>query len=153
MRPDGQIMTAVIGFNDRNMINQCLMNRYIISYEPYNFKGMLSDFPRTVAYGKQMDCLRTELRKWFWDGKYCDKRGAVAEIAGGKLLEHYSVFTAEDGTQGMVLCNYDENKTVRVRPTLSSGQALRYCRLIDEPAGKPLNGWVDIPPCSAAVVY
>ena len=32
-------MTAVTGFNDRNMVNQCLMYRYIISYEPYNFKG------------------------------------------------------------------------------------------------------------------
>jgi hypothetical protein len=34
MRPHGEIMTAVLGFNDRNMINQCLMDRYVISYEP-----------------------------------------------------------------------------------------------------------------------
>ena len=60
LRPRGQIMSAVIGFNDRGMINQCLLNKYIISYEPYNFKGMLSDFPLTVAYGAKMDKLRTD---------------------------------------------------------------------------------------------
>ena len=42
-------MTAVTGFNDRNMINQCLMYRYIISYEPYNFKGRLDDYPLTAG--------------------------------------------------------------------------------------------------------
>ena len=57
IRPDGNIMTAVTGFNDRGMINQCLLNRYIISYEPYMFKGMLSDYPDTVDYGQKLDCL------------------------------------------------------------------------------------------------
>ena len=51
MLPDVPLMTAVTGFNDRNMINQCLMYRYIISYEPYNFKGLLDDYPLTMAYG------------------------------------------------------------------------------------------------------
>ena len=40
-------MTAVTGFNDRNMINQCLLYHYVISYEPYNFKGRLDDYPLT----------------------------------------------------------------------------------------------------------
>ncbi|HHY82797.1 MAG TPA: hypothetical protein GX505_08990 [Clostridiales bacterium] len=39
--PYSQYMTAVTGFNDRNMINQCLLYRYIISYEPYNSKDVL----------------------------------------------------------------------------------------------------------------
>ena len=71
-----QFMTAVTGFNDRNMINQCLLYRYIISYEPYNFKGRLDDYPLTMAYGKQMDALRTELRDYFWDGEFRDRMGA-----------------------------------------------------------------------------
>ena len=50
-------MTAVNGFYDRNMINQCLMYRYIISYEPFHFKGWLHDYPETVAYGNAMDAL------------------------------------------------------------------------------------------------
>jgi hypothetical protein len=50
-------MTAVAGFDDRNMINQCLLYRYIISYEPNNFKGRLTDYPDTVAYSQKMDAL------------------------------------------------------------------------------------------------
>ena len=34
------------------------MYRYVISYEPYNFKGRLEDFPLTLAYGKSGCCLR-----------------------------------------------------------------------------------------------
>jgi len=30
-----------------------------MSYEPYNFKGRLTDVPLTVAYGRQMDSLRS----------------------------------------------------------------------------------------------
>jgi hypothetical protein len=37
------------------MINQCHLYRYIISYEPYNFKGRLDDFPQTTAMRRQMD--------------------------------------------------------------------------------------------------
>ena len=48
MLPQMPLMTAISGFNDRNMINQCLLYRYIMSYEPYNFKGRLDDFPLTM---------------------------------------------------------------------------------------------------------
>ena len=47
------IMIAVTGFEDREMINRALLYRYILSYEPYNFKGDLRDFPLTVEYGKK----------------------------------------------------------------------------------------------------
>ena len=70
LQPHAQFMTAVTGFNDRNMVNQCLMYRYIISYEPYNFKGRLDDFPLTLQYGQKMDALRSELRNYFWDGEF-----------------------------------------------------------------------------------
>ena len=43
LRPDALLMTAVTGFDDRNMVNQCLLYRYVVSYEPYNFKGRLSE--------------------------------------------------------------------------------------------------------------
>lgn len=68
--PWAQIMTAVTGFHDRNQINQCLMNRYLISYEPYCFKGELKDFPDTVAYGNQMEAFRQKYRKWLWEGEF-----------------------------------------------------------------------------------
>src|SRR5262249_32783097 len=52
------IMIAVCGFDDREMINRALLYRYIISYEPFNFKGDLTDFPLTLEYGKKIDSLR-----------------------------------------------------------------------------------------------
>jgi len=45
-------MVAVTGFDDREMPNLILMQRYMISYEPYNFKGHLTDFPLTLAIAK-----------------------------------------------------------------------------------------------------
>src|ERR1039457_6244133 len=44
------LMVAVTGFDDREMLNLCLLYRYVISYEPYYFKGHLTDFPLTLAY-------------------------------------------------------------------------------------------------------
>ena len=35
------IVCAVTDHFDRNRVNMCLMNRYIVSYEPRNFKGGL----------------------------------------------------------------------------------------------------------------
>lgn len=100
MQPHVQMMTAVTGFNDRNMINQCLMYRYVISYEPYNFKGRLDDFPLTMAYGKQMDALRCELRDYFWDGEFRDKVGAEVTF-DGKPYHPFSVFVnAKNGKGG-----------------------------------------------------
>ena len=55
------IMIAVTGFDDREMINRALLYRYIISYEPYNFKGNLSDFPLTIDYGRKVDAFRVPL--------------------------------------------------------------------------------------------
>lgn len=47
------LMAAVRGFDARDELNLILLYRYIISYEPYNFKGHVTDFPLTLAYGKK----------------------------------------------------------------------------------------------------
>ena len=82
MLPRAQFATAITGFDDRNMINQCLLYRYVISYEPYNFKGRLDDYPLTLEYGKRMDALRAELREYFWDGEFRHEAGAVVTVDG-----------------------------------------------------------------------
>ena len=69
------MIIAVTGFNDRDMINRALKDRYIISYEPFNFKGNLSDFPLTLDYGKKVDALRRE-SAFFWDAEFRDTREA-----------------------------------------------------------------------------
>jgi len=152
MQPHAQLMTAVTGFNDRNMINQCLMYRYIISYEPYNFKGHLDDYPLTMAYGKQMDALRTELRDYFWDGEFRDTLGARV-ICEGKQHHPYSVFiNAKNGKSGLVICNYDEHAPVTLSASLDSGEGLSRWRLVDGAGWETFEGEMVIPPQSAVVV-
>lgn len=152
MLPEAQFMTAVTGFNDRNMINQCLLNRYIISYEPFNFKGSLEDFPDTLAYGKKMDELRSELREYFWDGEYRDVVGARVE-SGGKLHRPYAVFRSRiTGKAGLVICNYQERDPVTVQASMDDGQTLNAYRLVDESQFRPLAGTIEIPARSAVVV-
>jgi hypothetical protein len=110
--PKIPLVVAVSGFNDRNMINQCLMNRYIISYEPYFFKGRLDDYPDTLEYGKKIDSLRTELRKWLWDGEFKDTVGFKILKVGGREHTQYSSFRADDESYALVICNYEDEVVV-----------------------------------------
>lgn len=152
MLPDIPLMTAVTGFDDRHMINQCLLYRYIISYEPYNFKGRLDDYPLTTAYGKQMDALRTERREYFWDGEFRDEVGARV-TCNGQPHHPYAVFVnRKNGSSGVVVANYSESETITVAITLDGGQALSRYRLVDDAQWRPVAGGVVIPPASAAVV-
>ncbi len=151
MLPDTPFMTAVTGFNDRNLINQCLLYRYIISYEPYNFKGHLDDYPLTVAYGRQMDALRTELRAYFWDGEFRHEIGASVTCEG-EPHHPYAVFVNRaNGKKGVAIANYDERKAVTVQVTLDDGGKLGRYRLVDDPEWRAVANGVNIPPCSAAV--
>ena len=145
-------MTAVTGFDDRNMINQCLLYRYIISYEPYNFKGHLDDYPLTVTYGKRMDALRAELREFLWDGEYQDRVGA-AVTTGGVPHHPYAVFlNRQTGQRGLVIANYDESHMVTVNALLEGGGQLARYRLVDDPEWRDVRRGITLPPCSAAVV-
>lgn len=150
MRPHAQLMTAVTGFNDRNMINQCLLYRFIISYEPYNFKGWLHDYPRTVAYGQKMDALRKEYRKYFWDGEFRDICGAQVINELGQAHHPYARYQADDGTSALVICNY-EDEPVRLKARLDEGTLSRY-RLVDDEEWKEVAGGIEIPARSAAIV-
>jgi len=152
MLPEAQFMTAVTGFNDRSMINQCLLYRYIISYEPYNFKGRLEDYPLTLAYGKKMDALRSELRAYFWDGEFRDTQGASV-MCEGNLHHPYSVFVnRQSGKTGVVIANYDEENAVTVQVRLEAGETLSRWRGVDDPGWNELKADILIPPCSAVVV-
>lgn len=102
-----QMMTAVTGFDDRNMVNQALLYRYIVSYEPYNFKGRLTDFPDTVEYGRRMESLRRETREWTWDGLFTDTVGATVTRPDGTPMHPYSVFERGDGVRAVCVANYD----------------------------------------------
>jgi hypothetical protein len=150
LRPHAALITAATGFDDRNIVNQCLLYRYLISYEPFNFKGRLPDFGRTVAYGQRMDALRTELREWFWDGTFRDSLGAQVVSADGQPHHPYAVYLHRDtGEPAVALANYrDEQVTVEIHgldgPLTS--------RLVDGEGWQPYTGRLDLPARSAAVV-
>lgn len=151
--PHQPIITVTTGFNDRNMIDQCLMYRYIVSYEPYNFKGRLDDFPLTLEYGKKMDKLRTELRDYFWDGTYQDTLGASVTAKDGTPHEKYTVFkNAKNGKLGVVVSNYDRQNGITVDVAAENGQKFEEYRLVDDEEWKDAKGGISIPACSAAVV-
>ncbi|TVR50942.1 MAG: hypothetical protein EA426_20455 [Spirochaetaceae bacterium] len=151
MLPHVPFMTAVNGFNDRNMVNQCLMHRYIISYEPFNFKGYLHDIPLTMEYGRRMDALRTELRDYFWDGEFRDTCGAVVR-RGDQRHSTYAVFVNRtDKKRGLVVTNYEDEQIV-VTVELDGPQRLEKYRLVDDPTWRPVSAGITIPRRSAAVV-
>jgi hypothetical protein len=150
--PEGLFMTAVTGFNDRNMINQCLLYKYIISYEPYNFKGHLDDYPLTIAYGKKMDALRTELREYFWDGEFRHEVGATVTV-GGKPHHPYAVYiSCQTGKKALAVANYDEQRTIVVQVSLDDGQVLNRYRLVDTPEWQPAAAGIILPPFSAVCI-
>lgn len=150
LRPHAQLMTAVTGFDDRNMVNHALMYRYVLSYEPYHFKGRPTDMPRTIAYGRAMDALRTELRPWFWDGEFRDTVGARVRTRDGGPHRPYAVFAAADGTIGLVVVNYAADRAVDVLVEGPAG-GLR-ARLVDGAGWHDATGGIHLPPRSAAVV-
>jgi hypothetical protein len=150
--PEGLFMTAVTGFNDRNMINQCLLYKYIISYEPYNFKGHLNDYPLSIAYGKKMDALRTEMREYLWDGEFRHEVGASV-TQDGKPHHPYAVFVSRrTGKKAVAVANYDEQNTIAVQVTLDDGQALSRYRLVDSPEWQSAATGIILPPCTAVIV-
>jgi hypothetical protein len=150
--PEGLFMTAVTGFNDRNMINQCLLYGYIISYEPYNFKGHLDDYPLTVAYGRQMDALRGELREYFWDGVFQHEVGARATVKGDSHHPYAVYRSRATGKLGVAVANYNKRGAKIVGVELENGQRLSYYRLVDNPTWQPVENGIELPQCSAAVV-
>ena len=115
--PWAPLIVAVTGFDDREMLNLILMNRYIISYEPYNFKGKLSGFPLTLEYGKKIDALRRKYKEWIWDAQFRDTVGATVTSNGS---HRYSVFEAQSGKRAVVLVNMGSASTLTAHVKLSN---------------------------------
>jgi len=111
--PWGLIMLQITGFDDRVMINACLKYRYIMSYEPYNFKGRITDFPLTLAYGKKMDLLREKYKEYLWDGEFRDVLGAKV-TSDGKPFDSYSVFKHSTDSKHAVVITNNEKKEIEV---------------------------------------
>jgi hypothetical protein len=142
------LMVAVTGFNDREMLNLILMDRYIISYEPYNFKGHLTDYPLTLDYGKKIDALRRRYKAYLWDAEFRDTLGA--KVTGDGPCR-YTVFVTAAGKRAVVLVNMDYSKAVTARLDLPNPGKL-VVATPEQPDAVATSGELKIPARSAAVI-
>ncbi|HEY9534007.1 MAG TPA: DUF6259 domain-containing protein [Mucilaginibacter sp.] len=141
------LIVAVNGFDDREMLNLILMDRYIISYEPYNFKGHITDFKMTLDYGKKIDALRKRYRAYLWDSEFHDTLGASV-TANGDFK--YSVFTTTTGKRAVVLVN-PVRKAVNCKVKVPNQGKLVMVSPENQDA-TATDGNVEVPPRSAVVV-
>ena len=133
------------------MVNQCLMYRYIISYEPFYFKGRLDDFPLTLEYGKKMDALRTELRDYFWDGEFRQEVGAEVTEYGARHHPYSVYIDRSNDRPGLVICNYEVDRYITVQFQFVKCSVIRY-RTVADPAWRNFDYCIVIPARSAVVV-
>lgn len=148
--PFRPMMIAVTGFNDREMINRALMDRYIISYEPFNFKGNIDDFPLTVAYGEKVDALRKKYHDYVWDAEFRDTLGAQVTV-DGRHFPAYSVFLRKDGRRAVVLVNDKADEAIDAVVRLNSPVGSLLCASPEQPDAVPCGATIRIAPRSAVV--
>jgi hypothetical protein len=141
-------MTAIRGFDAREEINLALVYRYIMSYEPYQFKGRLTDFPLTLAYGKKVDALRRKYREFLWDAEFRDTMGAEVASDGS---HRFAVYRTAAGKRAVVIVSWEKKKTITADLNLPNAGGLAMATP-EEPEAKAVNGAVQIPPRSAVVV-
>jgi hypothetical protein len=142
------MLAGVSGFDDREKLNQILLYRYAIQYEPYYYKGHLSDFPLTMAYGKKIDALRQKYQAYLWDGDYRDTMGASVSANGS---HRYSVFTTSAGKRAVVVINQEFNRQINAQVSLPNAGTL-VVATPEVPEARPTSGAIQIPARSAAVV-
>jgi len=147
--PTAPIACAVTDHYDKNQINMCLANRYAVSYEPRYFKGRLSEMPRVISYGQQVDKLRKRYSDYLWDAEFIHTKGAA--VAGADLK--YAVFVNKRGQKAVVIFNTHAEKSVAARLTIEG--AVRQKVIVTPEKQEPVsfNGEpVNIAPQSAVVV-
>jgi hypothetical protein len=142
------LMVAATGFDDREMLNLILLNRYIISYEPFNFKGHVTDFPLTLEYGKKIDALRRRYRAFLWDADFRDTLGARVSAEGS---HRHSVFAARGGKRAVVVVNQEYSKPITATLNLPNAGSL-VVATPEQPERVATSGTVTIPARSAVVM-
>ncbi len=148
--PQAPLVVAVTGVDDREKLNLILLNRYIISYEPYFFKGHVNDFPLTLEYGKKIDALRRKYKQWLWDAAFKDITGAKVNANG---FHRYAVFQTESGRKAVVIANMEKEKSIRAKVALTGKDAGEFNLATPEnPDAVGNTGIVDIPARSVVVL-
>lgn len=141
------VLAGVSGFDDRETLNLILMDRYVIQYEPYFYKGHITDFPMTLAYGKKIDDLRRRYQEYLWDGQFRDTLGASVTADG---TFRYSVFNSPTGKRAVVVVNTDSNAIAATVSIPKAGNLV--VATPDDPDARATTGAIQIPARCAAVM-
>ena len=146
--PQAPLMAAVRGVDAREEINLTLLYRYIIEYEPYDFKGHVADFPLTLAYGKKVDALRRRYKAWIWDAEFRDTLGATVTADGAV---RYTVFRNSAGKRAVIVVNLEPGKSIAAQLDLPNAGTL-VSATPEDPEPRAVSGALQIPARSALVV-
>ncbi|HIS77276.1 MAG TPA: hypothetical protein IAB51_10810 [Candidatus Merdivicinus excrementipullorum] len=152
LHPEMRFASCLVGWDDRELANQCLVYGYILNYEPYNFKGRMSDIPLTAQYGMKIRKLRRRLWEYLWKGKFLHTDTAQVRPVGETGEYIYSVFEAENGKRAIAVANQEAERTLTLRVTADSGctEFLLYTPEGDE--AKASGSIVEIPARCACVL-
>ncbi|MBS1815022.1 MAG: hypothetical protein JSS87_09130 [Acidobacteria bacterium] len=148
--PRREIMIAVSGFDDRDMVNCALRYRYIMSIEPFYFKGNASDAPLTVGYANKAEALRTKYRQYLWDGEFRDTQHAEV-LVGDKPYREFAIFIGANGKRAAVVMNAGR-RPIAATVKFEGTQLPLVCASPEQMDAKPVQGSVEIPAESIAVV-
>jgi hypothetical protein len=150
--PFAPMSVAITGWNDRQMINACLLYRFSMSYEPRDFHGELDEYPETMKYGRAVDDMRRKYREWLWDAEFRDTQGAQV-TANGKPHDTYTVFQRSDGRRAVVIANMSDTEGIACEVTLDN-PAQTNLRWVspEQPESQPWPRKLELAPGSAAVV-
>jgi hypothetical protein len=149
--PETQMMIAITGYNARYPLNQALLYKYIISYEPRYFKGHLDEFPLTMAYGAKIDALREKYIDFLWDGEFTGTVGAKVR-AGSVNKVLYSVFiNHKTNKRAIVVANPLRDKPISVEVMLDKPNGKLLIATPEDPEPRKTGGRVTLPAMSAAV--
>jgi len=150
--PFAPMSVTVTGWNDRQIINACLLYRFIMSYEPRDLHGELDEIPITLSYGRAVDALRNRYREWIWDAEFRDTLGARV-IADGKPLSTYSVYHRKDGRRAVILANMSDTDRTICTVEFDNATSTHLTWISPEnPEPQPWKDKLELAPGSAAIV-
>lgn len=153
INPSIQIATCLTGFDDREMVNQCITFGYIINYEPFNFKGRISDIPDTVEYGQKAQHLRTRLWDYIWLGKFSHTIGASLKTNDTDVEYIYSVFEKKtNGKRAVVVANQGQTKELKALISLENGKCEFNSYSIENDKVELSDGTIIVQPRSLIVL-
>jgi hypothetical protein len=152
LRPGSRMITALTGFDDRDMAAQCLLYGYAPSFEPYNFKGRPGDMPRTLAIADEVRRAQERYAPWLWDGRLLD--APPRAVLDGERSHHpVALWEAEDRPERIaVVANYATDPIALRVDAAALGIADPVLVTVGDRAGSLDHGDLLLPPRSVVLL-